>query len=72
MLAVEWLSRDAMHKREAEIIFECTRLGSSVRMVAVDAQTGAEAAIVAPVNTHEYHLKTLALRKLERVRERQY
>jgi hypothetical protein len=52
---------------EREIIFEFFRIGGTVKVTAVDAATGIEAAIVADPAAGEAALKRLAKRKLDYV-----
>jgi hypothetical protein len=52
---------------EREVIFEFIRLGAVVKVTAVDAATGAEAAIVGDPAAGETALKRLARQKLEYV-----
>ena len=49
-----------------EILFEFTPVGTSLRAVAIDAQTGIEVSIVAPAGTARADLQRLLLRKLKR------
>ena len=48
------------------VYFEFHAVGRSMRVAAVDADTGIEIQIVAPVTTPKPDLERLALRKLER------
>lgn len=56
---------------EREVIFEFLRLGSVVKVTAVDAATGVEASIVGDPAAGEPALKRLARRKLDYVMARQ-
>ena len=56
---------------EREVIFEFVRVGSAVKVTAVDAATGIEATIVGDPAAGETALKQLALQKLEYVRAKQ-
>ncbi|MCC2111901.1 MAG: serine hydroxymethyltransferase [Hyphomicrobiales bacterium] len=47
------------------VIFEFVPLGRQVKVMAVDADTGIEVAIVGPVTAPRADLERLALRKLE-------
>ena len=52
---------------EREIIFEFIRMGGSVKVTAVDAETGTEAVIVGDPAAGEAALKRLARQKLDYV-----
>jgi hypothetical protein len=56
---------------EREVIFEFLRLGSVVKVTAVDAASGIEASIVGDPAAGEPALKRLARRKLDYVMARQ-
>ena len=49
-----------------EIIFEFTAIGSSVRVCAVDVETGVEVVVAMPASTARMDQERLALRKLAR------
>ena len=53
-----------------EILDEFTRVGRTVRVAAVDAETGREAVVMGPVTAGEAALADLARRKLERLLSR--
>ncbi len=59
----------AMVNREA--LLEFTQIGNTVKVTAVDAETGIEASIVGPVNAGQETLKRTALQKLKYVMEKQ-
>lgn len=50
-----------------EILFEFVQLGAQVRVAAIDAESGAEAVIIGPVNAARGDLERLAVRKLMRL-----
>ena len=52
---------------EREIIFEFVRVGSSVKVTALDVATGIEVSIVGPASAGEASLKRLAKQKLDYV-----
>jgi hypothetical protein len=52
---------------EREVIFEFLRVGSALKVTAVDAATGIEASIVGDPAASEPALKRLALQKLNYV-----
>jgi hypothetical protein len=49
-----------------EILFEFTQFGLSMRVCAVDAETGTEVVVTTPVNAARADQERLALRKLAR------
>ena len=53
-----------------EIIFEFQRVGSYVKVSAVDTLTSAEVSIVGPPSAGQVHLERLAAQKLEYVLQR--
>ncbi len=53
------------------VIFEFAPLGRQVKVMAVDAESGLEVAIVGPVTAPRADLERLALRKLENRLRRQ-
>ncbi|MGE5546551.1 MAG: DUF6898 family protein [Solirubrobacterales bacterium] len=48
-----------------EVYFEFRRIGSAVKVVAIDSLTGTEVSIVGAVSAGEAQLKATALRKLQ-------
>jgi hypothetical protein len=50
-----------------EIFFEMKRIGSVMRVTAIDAATGREVVIQGPANTSQRELQRLAIAKLEYV-----
>jgi hypothetical protein len=48
-----------------EVYFEFTQIGSSVRVVAIDAASGVEVTVVGPATAAPSHLQRLALAKLK-------
>ena len=57
--------------RAREIIFEFRRIGSVVKVTAIDVASGTEAVIAAPAHAAEYALRDAARRKLAYVMKRQ-
>lgn len=53
-------------KGAGEVLFELRRVGSSVRVAAIDAATGVEVVVVGPATACEEDLCRLARRKLDR------
>ena len=51
----------------AEVFFEFVRVGNSVKVTAIDAETGKEAVIVGMPTLSRYSLEQAALRKLQRL-----
>lgn len=62
-------SRAAALRRSAEILFEFSAIGNSVKVSAVDPMTMREVSIIGPVTAGEEALKRAALRKLQFVME---
>lgn len=54
-----------------EVLFEFRHAGNQVRVAAIDATTGVEVVIIAPVHTSEAQMKSIALAKLRRRLEQQ-
>jgi len=52
-----------------EVLFEFRQIGNSVKVTAIDPQSGTEVSIVGAANMTQYSLKQAALRKLKRVIE---
>lgn len=50
-----------------EIIMEIQRIGSILRVYAIDAETGTEIVFQAPASTNSFDLKALAERKIRYV-----
>jgi len=55
----------AAGKDERGVYFEFTAIGTSVKVVAIDAATGTEVAVVGPVGAAQSDLQRLALAKLK-------
>ncbi len=51
--------------RPSEVYFEFTAIGASVKVVAIDAATGIEVAVVGPASAAQADLERLALHKLK-------
>jgi hypothetical protein len=49
-----------------EVYFEFTWIGSQMRVAAIDARTGTEVIIVAPVTATQIQMQNIALAKLRR------
>jgi hypothetical protein len=49
-----------------EVFFEFTQLGAQMRVAAIDATTGVEVVIVAPVTATQVQMQNIALAKLKR------
>lgn len=52
---------------QREILIEIARLGDTVKISAIDAETGVEAVVLGPANAARADLESLAVRKLERM-----
>ena len=48
-----------------EVYFELTKVGGSVKVVAIDATTGVEVTVIGPATAAPSHLQQLALAKLK-------
>lgn len=48
-----------------EVYFEFTAIGASVKVTAIDAQTGLEVSIVGPARASQTELERIALQKLK-------
>jgi len=49
-----------------QVYFEFTQLGGQMRVAAIDATTGIEVVLVAPLTASRLHMQTLAVAKLRR------
>jgi hypothetical protein len=49
-----------------EVYFEFTQIGAQMRVAAIDAGTGVEVIVIAPVTASQVQMQTLALAKLKR------
>jgi translation initiation factor 1 (eIF-1/SUI1) len=49
-----------------EVFFEFKQIGAQVRVAAIDARTGIEVIIIAPVTATQIQMQNLALAKLKR------
>ena len=50
----------------SEVYFEFTQLGGQMRVAAIDATTGTEVIIIAPVTATQVQMQNLAVAKLRR------
>ena len=50
----------------SEVYFEFMQMGGQVRVVAIDAATGTEVTIIAPLTATQIQMQTIALAKLKR------
>ncbi|MBN9346269.1 MAG: hypothetical protein J0I48_08715 [Devosia sp.] len=50
----------------SEVYFEFTQIGAQMRVAAIDAATGTEVIIIAPVSATQIQMQNLALAKLKR------
>ena len=57
-------------RQPKEVIFEYTQIGNSVRVTAIDAESGTEVVFQAPRSLGEGDLQKMALRKLVYVMEK--
>ena len=49
-----------------EVLFEFTRLGPQMRVAAIDAASGIEVVVIAPLSATQQQMQSLALGKLRR------
>jgi hypothetical protein len=50
----------------SEVYFEFTQLGGQMRVAAIDAKTGTEVVVIAPLAATQIQMQNLALAKLRR------
>lgn len=50
----------------SEVYFEFVQLGVQMRVAAIDARTGVEVVVIAPVTATQVQMQNLALAKLKR------
>lgn len=50
----------------SEVYFEFLQIGGQMRVVAIDAATGTEVTIIAPLTATQVQMQTIALAKLRR------
>ena len=48
------------------MLFEFTQLGGQMRVAAIDARTGTEVIVIAPVTATQVQMQNIALAKLKR------
>ena len=56
---------------QSEVYFEFRQLGGQMRVAAIDAKTGIEVIVIAPVTASQIQMQNLALAKLRRRLESQ-
>ena len=56
---------------QGDVYFEFTQIGNQMRVAAIDARTGTEVIIIAPVTASQIQMQNLALAKLKRRLESQ-
>lgn len=54
-----------------EILFEYIQMGTSVKVMAVDAATGIEVSVIGPAHASTAQLQQLAVKKLKYVMEKE-
>ncbi len=54
-----------------EVLFEFRPAGNQIRVAAIDAETGIEVVVIAPMHTSEAQMKSVAIAKLRRRLEQQ-
>jgi hypothetical protein len=55
----------------SEVYFEFTQIGGQMRVAAIDAKTGIEVIVIAPVTATQIQMQNIALAKLKRRLESQ-
>ena len=58
--------KSASPPRGSDVYFEFTRIGGQMRVAAIDASTGIEVIVIAPLAATQIQMQTLALAKLKR------
>lgn len=53
-----------------DVLFEFTQIGGQMRVAAIDAKSGVEVIVIAPVTATQIQMQNLALAKLRRRLER--
>jgi len=56
---------------QSEVYFEFRQIGGQMRVAAIDAKTGIEVIVIAPVTASQIQMQNLALAKLRRRLESQ-
>lgn len=54
----------------AEVLFEYVRQGTSVKVTAIETETGIEAVIIVPANLSEAQMQAKALQKLRYIMQK--
>ena len=54
----------------AEVLFEYVRQGSSVKVTAIETETGIEAVVIVPANLPENQMQMKALQKLRYIMQK--
>ena len=57
---------DGKPAARGEVFFEFTQIGAQIRVAAIDAQTGIEVIVIAPVAATQIQMQNLGLAKLKR------
>lgn len=63
--------RDQPNSRSRQVYFEHVAIGASVKVSAIDAESGIEVSIAGPRTTSQKELERIALQKLLRAMERE-
>ena len=61
-----WRAEDKPPAGPSEVYFEFTQLGQQMRVAAIDARTGIEVVVIAPLSATQIQMQNLALAKLKR------
>ncbi len=59
-------SEENADKTSREILFEFRPMGSQVRVAAIDAETGTEVIVIAPISASQLDMQRVAIAKLKR------
>jgi hypothetical protein len=61
-----WTPSGGQPKGPGEVYFEFTQLGAQMRVAAIDAKSGIEVIVIAPVTATQVQMQNIALAKLRR------
>jgi hypothetical protein len=61
-----WKADDKPPSGPTEVFFEFTQLGGQMRVAAIDAKSGIEVIVIAPVTATQIQMQNIALAKLKR------
>ncbi len=61
-----WRADDKPPSGPSEVYFEFVQLGQQMRVAAIDARSGIEVVVIAPLSATQTQMQNLALAKLKR------